>query len=272
MPSGSGRRGSSTSTGVGRLYGPPSRARELETYAAHFDTVELNVTFYRMPPTASFRSWAARVPDGFLYAVKASRYLTHIRRLRDPREPVEFLMERASELGPHLGPILLQLPPDMTADLDRTRGDARGVPAGHPGRGRAAPCLVVHRGPADAADVARRRPVPRRPARSDHAHLANSRLDVHPLPRRPGHAVTVLWRTRSRHMGDEGRRRMGTQRRRLRVLQQRPSRVRACAMPAMFARLLGAPPTSRREGVPSRETRSLPRRRTPTLERVSWAL
>src|SRR3954454_14806898 len=103
----------------GRLYGSPSRARELETYAAHFDTVELNVTFYRMPPTASFRSWASRVPDGFLYAVKASRYLTHIRRLRDPREPVEFLMERASELGPPLGPILLQLPPDMTADLDR---------------------------------------------------------------------------------------------------------------------------------------------------------
>src|SRR4051812_15652959 len=103
----------------GRLYGSPTRARELETYAAHFDTVELNVTFYRMPPTASFRSWATRVPDGFLYAVKASRYLTHIRRLRDPREPVEFLMERASELGPHLGPILLQLPPDMRVDIDR---------------------------------------------------------------------------------------------------------------------------------------------------------
>ena len=48
-----------------------------------------------MPPSASFRSWATRVPDDFLYAVKASRYLTHIRRLRDPRKPVEFLMERA---------------------------------------------------------------------------------------------------------------------------------------------------------------------------------
>ena len=114
----------------GRLYGPPSRARELEAYAAHFDTVELNVTFYRMPPSASFRSWATRVPDGFLYAVKASRYLTHVRRLRDPREPVEFLMERASELGPHLGPILLQLPPDMTADLDRLAATLDVFPAG----------------------------------------------------------------------------------------------------------------------------------------------
>jgi uncharacterized protein YecE (DUF72 family) len=59
------------------------------------------------------------VPEGFLFAVKASRYLTHIRRLRDPREPVEFLMERAAELGDRLGPILLQLPPNMPVDLDR---------------------------------------------------------------------------------------------------------------------------------------------------------
>ena len=50
-----------------------------------FDTVELNVTFYRMPSSATFRAWAARVPPGFIFAVKASRYLTHIRRLRDPR-------------------------------------------------------------------------------------------------------------------------------------------------------------------------------------------
>ncbi len=72
-----------------------------------------------MPASKTFRAWAARVPDGFVFAVKASRYLTHVRRLREPREPVAFLMERAGELGPHLGPILLQLPPDMPADLDR---------------------------------------------------------------------------------------------------------------------------------------------------------
>jgi uncharacterized protein YecE (DUF72 family) len=72
-----------------------------------------------MPSSATFRAWAARVPLGFVFAVKASRYLTHIRRLREPREPVAFLMERAGQLGPHLGPILLQLPPDMPADLDR---------------------------------------------------------------------------------------------------------------------------------------------------------
>jgi len=72
-----------------------------------------------MPSSATFRAWAARVPANFVFAVKASRYLTHVRRLREPKDPVEFLMERAGELGPHLGPILLQLPPDMPMDLDR---------------------------------------------------------------------------------------------------------------------------------------------------------
>jgi uncharacterized protein YecE (DUF72 family) len=72
-----------------------------------------------MPTAATFRGWAARVPADFTFAVKASRYLTHVQRLREPREPVQYLLERATELGPHLGPILLQLPPDLPADLDR---------------------------------------------------------------------------------------------------------------------------------------------------------
>jgi uncharacterized protein YecE (DUF72 family) len=76
------------------------------------------VTFYRLPSAATFRSWASRVPQDFTFAVKASRYLTHLRRLKDPREPVELLMERSSELGRHLGPVLLQLPPDLEIDLD----------------------------------------------------------------------------------------------------------------------------------------------------------
>jgi uncharacterized protein YecE (DUF72 family) len=102
----------------GRFYPPSARGTELEFYAERFDTVELNVTFYRMPASATFRAWARRVPDDFVFAVKASRYLTHVRRLQEPREPVEFLLERATELGPHLGPILLQLPPDLAVDLD----------------------------------------------------------------------------------------------------------------------------------------------------------
>ncbi len=100
-----------------RFYPPSGRGSELELYARTFDTVELNVTFYRMPPSATFRSWAARVPDGFLFALKASRYLTHVRRLKEPRPTVQLLVERASELGSHLGPILIQLPPDLELDL-----------------------------------------------------------------------------------------------------------------------------------------------------------
>lgn len=69
----------------GRFYAPSSRGAELEHYANYFDTVELNVTFYRMPSRETFRSWASRVPDGFLFAVKASRYLTHVRRLQEPK-------------------------------------------------------------------------------------------------------------------------------------------------------------------------------------------
>ncbi len=68
----------------------------LAFYAEHFDTVELNVTFYRMPKAEAFRGWRDAVPDEFRFAVKASRYLTHIKRLEDPQGPVEFLMERAA--------------------------------------------------------------------------------------------------------------------------------------------------------------------------------
>jgi uncharacterized protein YecE (DUF72 family) len=91
----------------------------LAYYAEHFDTVELNVTFYRMPAASAFRGWRDAVPDGFVFAVKASRYLTHIKRLTDPESSVEYLMERASLLGDRLGPILLQLPPSMEVDVDR---------------------------------------------------------------------------------------------------------------------------------------------------------
>ena len=101
-----------------RFYPPSARGEELEFYARSFDTVELNVTFYRMPSAATFRAWGRRVPDEFEFAVKASRYVTHIRRLRDTADSVHRFVERVAELGPHLGPILVQLPPDLPLDLD----------------------------------------------------------------------------------------------------------------------------------------------------------
>lgn len=88
----------------------------LEEYARRFRTVEVNNAFYRLPAAETFADWRRRTPEGFVMAVKASRYLTHIKRLRDPREPVRRLMTRAEALGDRLGPILLQLPPTLRAD------------------------------------------------------------------------------------------------------------------------------------------------------------
>jgi len=88
----------------------------LEHYAQHFPTVENNGTFYRLPARDTFASWRDRVPAGFVMTVKASRYLTHVRRLRDPAEPVRRMLAAADGLGSRLGPVLLQLPPTMTAD------------------------------------------------------------------------------------------------------------------------------------------------------------
>ncbi len=88
-------------------------------YARHFDTVEINNTFYRLPAETTFDAWRDQAPVGFLYAVKASRYITHVRRLRDCAEPLERFLSRVRRLGPHLGPILYQLPPRWKPNLDR---------------------------------------------------------------------------------------------------------------------------------------------------------
>ncbi|WP_210586398.1 DUF72 domain-containing protein [Streptomyces sp. GESEQ-35] len=88
----------------------------LEEYAARFATVEVNNAFYRLPTRENFEAWRERVPPDFVVALKASRYLTHIKRLRDPQEPVHRLMVHAAGLGDRIGPVLLQLPPTLRAD------------------------------------------------------------------------------------------------------------------------------------------------------------
>jgi uncharacterized protein YecE (DUF72 family) len=98
----------------------PARAW-LAFYARTFDTVELNNSFYRLPEAAQFAAWAAQVPEGFVFAVKASRFITHIKRLREPEEPLARLFEHAGALGPKLGPVLYQLPPSFPKDIERLR-------------------------------------------------------------------------------------------------------------------------------------------------------
>lgn len=81
--------------------------------------MELNRTFYRLPSAENFAAWRRAVPAGFVFAVKASRFLTHVRRLRAPAAPLRLLLARARHLGPTLGPLLFQLPPQFHVDLAR---------------------------------------------------------------------------------------------------------------------------------------------------------
>ncbi|GAB3765256.1 DUF72 domain-containing protein [Microlunatus parietis] len=104
----------------GRFY-PAGLAQRLwlEHYVDAFATVENNSAFYRLPTGETFESWRSRTPDGFVMAVKASRYLTHIKRLAEPDEPVRRFLDAAAGLGDRLGPVLIQLPPTLRADPER---------------------------------------------------------------------------------------------------------------------------------------------------------
>ena len=104
----------------------------LEHYAKHFDTVEVNNTFYRLPSRDAVANWERTVPPGFLFAIKASRYLTHVKRLRDLGPGLERFYERLEPLlrSPKLGPILWQLPPTFQRDDDRLGTALERLPAG----------------------------------------------------------------------------------------------------------------------------------------------
>jgi len=100
-------------------------------YTSIFDTVEVNNTFYRLPEASTFACWKKQTPKGFLVTVKASRFLTHIKRLKEPEEPIERLFSRAKALGPRLGPVLYQLPPNFfrnDVNLERLELFLRAVP------------------------------------------------------------------------------------------------------------------------------------------------
>jgi uncharacterized protein YecE (DUF72 family) len=114
----------------GRFYprGLP-RSAWFSHYAAHFDTVEIDATFYRLPEAATFDAWREAAPAGFLYALKLSRYLTHLKRLKDPAPALRLFLERARRLGDRLGPILVQLPPRWTPDLPRLAAFLAAAPA-----------------------------------------------------------------------------------------------------------------------------------------------
>jgi uncharacterized protein YecE (DUF72 family) len=93
----------------------------LAFYASRLQTVEVNNTFYQLPEESTLRTWRERVPEGFVFAVKASQYITHMKKLKEPEGPVDTFLSRVEALGPRLGPILFQLPPNWHFNGRRLR-------------------------------------------------------------------------------------------------------------------------------------------------------
>ena len=113
------------------LYEDVPRAKWLEHYSSMFPAVEVNNTFYNLPSEKTFERWAARTPEHFVFVCKASRFITHVRRLADVSEPITRFVERASLLGEKLGPMLYQLPPSLRRDDDLLKRFLDALPA-HP--------------------------------------------------------------------------------------------------------------------------------------------
>jgi uncharacterized protein YecE (DUF72 family) len=93
----------------------------LDYYCRHFSTVELNVTFYRLPERETFAKWYLATPEGFVFSLKGSRFITHVKKMKDCAEPIEAFYSRASVLKEKLGVILWQLPPTLNMDVERLK-------------------------------------------------------------------------------------------------------------------------------------------------------
>ncbi|MDH3727399.1 MAG: DUF72 domain-containing protein [Myxococcales bacterium] len=115
----------------GPFYPEKLPAKEmLGYYAERLSTVEINNTFYRMPKSSMLEGWATKVPDDFVFVLKASRKITHSGRLKDVADSVDYLWSVASALGPRLGPILFQLPPFLKKDVERLQNFIAILPEG----------------------------------------------------------------------------------------------------------------------------------------------
>jgi uncharacterized protein YecE (DUF72 family) len=95
------------------------KSKKLEYYCQHFDTVELNNTFYRLPGEKAFEGWYKRTPKNFIFAVKVSRFITHVKKLVDCEEPWKIFLKRTLNLKEKLGPLLFQFPPFLKADPEK---------------------------------------------------------------------------------------------------------------------------------------------------------
>jgi uncharacterized protein YecE (DUF72 family) len=115
----------------GPFYPKEVKVREqLAYYATRFPTTEINNSFYRLPTAKAVAEWRATVPENFVFAWKASRYITHFRRLKDCEDSIKLCFGRMDGLGPAFGPVLFQLPPQFHADRERLAGFLKLLPPG----------------------------------------------------------------------------------------------------------------------------------------------
>ena len=116
----------------GVFYPEGMRASEMfDFYARHFDTVEINNSFYRLPAATTFDNWRDASPPNFCFAVKASRFITHMKKLKDPASSSEKFFHVADRLGKKLGPVLFQLPPRWKLNVERFDEFLRALPREH---------------------------------------------------------------------------------------------------------------------------------------------
>ena len=117
---------------IGPFYPADIRKNRLfEYYLTRFDTVEINNSFYRLPEEKTFAHWRDAAPEGFVFALKGSRLITHVKRLKDPQEPLKAFMDRAVILGAKLGPVLFQLPPKWKRNMERLESFLKALPRAH---------------------------------------------------------------------------------------------------------------------------------------------
>ncbi len=117
---------------VGNFYPEKHKpAHMLAWYIQHFDTVELNNSFYRLPNVSALEAWRDSTPPDFCFALKGSRFITHNKKLKDPENALDNLLPRAEVLGKKLGPILFQLPPSWKKNLDRLEEFLTALPRRH---------------------------------------------------------------------------------------------------------------------------------------------
>jgi uncharacterized protein YecE (DUF72 family) len=117
---------------LGDFYPEKTPAREMfQLYAKHFNTVEINNTFYHLPTDSTFDSWQNNSPARFLFAVKGSRFITHMKKLKNPQSSTAKFFNGVERLGAKLGPILFQLPPHWEVNLERLEDFLRVLPPAH---------------------------------------------------------------------------------------------------------------------------------------------